>query len=143
MCLFSGIYKSFNYMIVIQCFLFPHKNARNRFPYNFYTRLPGALYLLPSFFSHSSAEQNHVQFCSPMHWCIFHAVLKTELFFRTEAALQRCSWKKLFWKYSANLRRTSMSKCDFNKIAKYVYWNPALSWVFSFKFSAYFKNTFS
>ena len=32
-------------------------------------------------------------------------------------------------------RRTSMLKCDFNKVAK--------QWVFSCKFAAYFQNTFS
>ena len=39
----------------------------------------------------------------------------------TEAALQRCSDKKVFQKYTANYRRTPMPKCDFNKVAKQLY----------------------
>ena len=39
-----------------------------------------------------------------------------------EAALQRCSYKKVFWKYAANLHeRTPMPKCDFNKVEKQLY----------------------
>ena len=40
-------------------------------------------------------------------------------------------------------RRTSMPKCDFNKVAKQLYWDRTLAWVFSCKFAAYFQNTFS
>ena len=36
-----------------------------------------------------------------------------------------------------------MSKCDFNKIAKKLYWNHTSAWAFSCKFTAYFQNTFS
>ena len=39
--------------------------------------------------------------------------------------------------------RTPMPKCDFNKVAKQLYWNHTLACVFSCKFAAYFKNTFS
>ena len=39
-------------------------------------------------------------------------------------------------------RRTPMSKCDFNKVAKQLYWNRTSAWVFSCKFAAYFQNTF-
>ena len=39
--------------------------------------------------------------------------------------------------------RTPMPKCDFNKVAKQLYWNPASAWMFSCKFDAYFQNTFS
>ena len=35
-----------------------------------------------------------------------------------------------------------MSKCDFNKVAKQLYWNCTSVWVFSCKFGAYFQNTF-
>ena len=40
-------------------------------------------------------------------------------------------------------RRTPMPKCDFNKVAKQLYWNRTSAWVFSCKFAEYFKNTFS
>ena len=39
-------------------------------------------------------------------------------------------------------RRTPMPKCDFNKVAKQLYWNRTSAWVFSRKFAAYFQNTF-
>ena len=39
-------------------------------------------------------------------------------------------------------RRTPMLKCDFNKVAKQVYWNGTLAWVFCCKFAGYFQNNF-
>ena len=39
-------------------------------------------------------------------------------------------------------RRKPMPKCDFDKVAKQLYWNHTLVWVFSCKFAAYFQNTF-
>ena len=36
-----------------------------------------------------------------------------------------------------------MPKCNFNKVAKQIYWNRTLIWVSSCKFSAYFQNIFS
>ena len=39
-------------------------------------------------------------------------------------------------------RRTPMSKCDFNKIAKQLYWNHTSAYVFSCKFATYFRTTF-
>ena len=39
-------------------------------------------------------------------------------------------------------RRTPMPKCDFNKVAKQLYWNCTSAWVFSCKFTAYFQNIF-
>ena len=39
-------------------------------------------------------------------------------------------------------RRTSMPKCDFNKVALQFYWNHTSAWVFSCKFAAYFQNNF-
>ena len=39
-------------------------------------------------------------------------------------------------------KRTLMPKCNFNKVALQLYWNPTLAWVFSCKFAAYFQNTF-
>ena len=38
-------------------------------------------------------------------------------------------------------RRPPMPKCDFNKVAKQLYWNSTSAWVFSCKFAAYFQNT--
>ena len=40
-------------------------------------------------------------------------------------------------------RRTSIPKCGFNKVAKQLYWNHALGWVFSCNLAAYFHNVFS
>ena len=40
-------------------------------------------------------------------------------------------------------RRTPMPKCDFNKVAKQLYWNHTSAWVLSCKFAAYFQNTLS
>ena len=40
-------------------------------------------------------------------------------------------------------RRTPIPKCDFNKVALQLYWNDTSAWVFSWKFAAYFQNTFS
>ena len=42
-----------------------------------------------------------------------------------------------------NYRRTPMTKCDFNKVAKQLSWNRTSAWVFSYKFAAYFHNIFS
>ena len=36
-----------------------------------------------------------------------------------------------------------MPKCDFNKVALQLYQNHTSVWVFSYKFAAYFQNTFS
>ena len=55
-----------------------------------------------------------------------------------EAARQRCS-EIMHQVY----KRTAISKCDFNKVALQLYWNRTSAWVFSCKFTAYFKNTFS
>ena len=38
---------------------------------------------------------------------------------------------------------TPMPKCDFNKIAKQLYWNHTSACLFSCKFAAYFENIFS
>ena len=40
-------------------------------------------------------------------------------------------------------RRTPMPKCDFNKVALQLYWNQTSVWMFSYKFTAFFQNTFS
>ena len=40
-------------------------------------------------------------------------------------------------------RRTPVSKCDLNKIAKQLYWNRTSAWVFSCKFALYFQSNLS
>ena len=40
-------------------------------------------------------------------------------------------------------RMTSLPTCDFNKVAKQIYWNHTVAWVFFCKLAAYFQNTFS
>ena len=52
-----------------------------------------------------------------------------------EAVLHGCSYKKMLWKYAANLQ-----ECHFNKVANQLYWNHTLAWPFSCKFAAYFQN---
>ena len=37
----------------------------------------------------------------------------------------------------------SMPKCDFNKVALQLYWNPTSAWMFSIKFATNVKNDFS
>ena len=60
----------------------------------------------------------------------------------SEAALQGCSYEKVFWKYTQQTYwRTPMLKCDFNKIALQLYWNHTSAWAFSCKFAVYFQNT--
>ena len=61
----------------------------------------------------------------------------------TEAAIQRCSYKKVFWKYAANFGRTPMPKCDYGELVLHLYWNRTTAWVISCRFAAYFQNTFS
>ena len=39
-------------------------------------------------------------------------------------------------------RRTTMLKCDFNKVVLQLYWNHTSAWVFYCKFAAYFHNIF-
>ena len=39
-------------------------------------------------------------------------------------------------------RRTSMPKCDFNKVTKQICWNHTSAWMSSCKFAAYFQNIF-
>ena len=39
-------------------------------------------------------------------------------------------------------RRTPMPKCDFNKVAKRLYWNRTSAWVFSCKFAYIFRTPF-
>ena len=39
--------------------------------------------------------------------------------------------------------KTPMPMCNLDKVAKQLYWNHTLAWVFSCKFAAYFQNIFS
>ena len=63
--------------------------------------------------------------------------------------LSRSSHPEAFFgkRYSENMqqiyRRTLMPKYDFNKVALQLFWNCNSTRVFSFKFAAYFQNTFS
>ena len=59
-----------------------------------------------------------------------------DLISHTEAAVQKCSWEKVFWKYAANLQENTHAKLRF-------YWNHTSAWVFSCKFAACFQNIFS
>ena len=61
----------------------------------------------------------------------------------SEAAVQRCSQKKMFWKNAANLQESTHDEVQFQWIFKQLYWNHTLAWMFSCKFAAYFQNIFS
>ena len=80
--------------------------------------------------------------------------LKEESFCEQILQLTSHLWNNsnIIWKrnYSGNMqqiyRRTHMPKCDFNKVAKQLYWNHTLAWVFSSKFAhiprtPFYKNT--
>ena len=51
--------------------------------------------------------------------------------YRNTAALQKRSYKKVFWKYAASLLENNHAKEWFQKVAKQLFWNPSLAWVFS------------
>ena len=48
-----------------------------------------------------------------------------------EAALQRCSYKKMFWKYTANLQKNAPAEVWFQQSCLQFYWNCTSVWVFS------------
>ena len=50
--------------------------------------------------------------------------------------------KRCFENIQQIYRKTPIPKCDFNKVAKQLYWNRTSAWVFCSKFAAYFQNTF-
>ena len=74
---------------------------------------------------------------------VYFRDIKDGIFWSTEAALQTCFREKVFWKYAENYRRTPTPKCDFNEVALQLYWNQISVKVFSCKFAAYFRSTFS
>ena len=50
----------------------------------------------------------------------------------TEAAIQNCSYEKVFWKNAANLQENTHTKVWFQNKALQHYWNRPTAWVFSF-----------
>ena len=52
-------------------------------------------------------------------------------------------WKSCSENMQHIYRRTPMPKYNFNNVAKQLYWNRTLAWVFSCKLAIYFQNTFS
>ena len=67
---------------------------------------------------------------------------------QTQKQPPKCVFKKRCSENTGLIsKRTSMPKCDFNKVAKQLYWqlywNRTSAWVFSCKFAAYPQNTFS
>ena len=91
-------------------------------------------------------EMTEANLLFPMN-CNFVSVFGNNLHLKmkrnTEAALQRCSIRRCSESMQQIYRRTLMPKCDFNKVAKQLYWSHTSAWVFSCKFAAYFQNTFS
>ena len=57
-------------------------------------------------------------------------------FHLTEAAIQRCSYKKVFWKIAANSQENTHAEVRTSEVR-------TSAWMFSCKFAAYFQNTFS
>ena len=57
----------------------------------------------------------------------------------SEAAVQRCSQEKVFWKYAANLQENSHAEVRF---ALQLYWNRTSAWVFSSKSADIFRTPF-
>ena len=55
-----------------------------------------------------------------------------------DAALHRCSYEEVFWKYAANLQENTHAEVC--KVAKQLYWNHTSAWLFFCKFAAYFQN---
>ena len=85
-------------------------------------------------------------------WALLYIRFYTVWFFSVESQLvskeKQPSRNVLKKKYSEKniqqiYRRTPMLKCDFNELAKQLYWNCTLTLVFSCKFAAYLQNTFS
>ena len=58
--------------------------------------------MLPKSYSWLQPPQWEKWFCSPVsfHWAVYWNWF-------SEAALQRCSWEKVFWKYAANLQENT------------------------------------
>ena len=75
-----------------------------------------------------SVRTKHVYWKSEFYDTQFKTVLVNLL---SEVALQRCSYKKVFRRYAANLQENTHAQVDFNKVAKQFYWNLTLTWVFS------------
>ena len=70
--------------------------------------------------------KNILLFLMPKLWQLDNSGPSVSLL-PTEAALQR---------------RTTIPKCDFNKVVKQLYWNHTSEWVSSSRFAAYFQNNF-
>ena len=52
-------------------------------------------------------------------------------------------WKRCSDNMQQIYRRAPTPKCNFNKVAKQLYWNRTSTWRFSCKFAAYFEKIFS
>ena len=71
-------------------------------------------------------------------WCRVYWILGIKLPNKdiSEATLQRCSYKKVFWKDASNSQENTYAEVRFQVQ------NHTSAWVFSSKFAAYFQNTF-
>ena len=79
-----------------------------------------------------------LKFCRTIHVFLRNFRIADRLS-TTEAALQRFYQKKVSGNMQQIYRRTSMLKCDFNKLALQFYWSHFSAWVFSYKFDAFFR----
>ena len=73
------------------------------------------------------------------HWWI--KLLKNKYFVQKQPSRGAVK-KRCFENMQQIYRITPMPKCDFNKVAKQVYWNRTSAWVFSCKLAADIQNTF-
>ena len=78
--------------------------------------------------------------CCVKIWCWKDATRNHTIIGCSEAAIQRFSVEKVFWKYAANLQESAHAEVQFQE--KWIAIR-ASAWVFSYKFVAYFQNTFS
>ena len=69
---------------------------------------------------------------------LIYLMMEKYLIKRINAALHKCTFEKVFWKYAANLQENTHAY-----VSKKLYWNHTSAWVLSCKFAAYFQNTFS
>ena len=79
--------------------------------------------------------------------CFWGVTKKDEISFPRSSPPPPPSIDVLIKRCSENMqqisRRTPMPRCDLNKVAKQLYWNRTLEWMFFCKFAAYFQSIFS
>ena len=96
------------------------------------------LHLSPTTFKKTKKTISQITVTYIMKWAVGFRIV-----FNTEAATQRCSLKKLFWKYAANLQENNHQECDFNKVALKLCWNHTSAWLSPVNLLHIFRTPFS